>query len=106
MSTMHKVLGTYTFIIHQAGINHNQLCIDLEPQVASIHCQYLPTEKLKGASGGFTMGGAGQQYMVIDLGGTVYIRMIYIETLFETNHYYSTKHTIVHSLQEDIENKY
>ena len=70
----------------QAGINHDQLCIALEPEAASIHCQYLPTEKLQGASEGFTMAETGQKYMVIDLGGTVYIRMIYIEFLFETYH--------------------
>ena len=70
---MYKELGTYNFIIHQAGINHDQLCIALEPEAASILCQYLPTEKLQGASEDFTMAGAGQKYMVIDLGGTVYI---------------------------------
>ena len=53
----------------KAGIKHDQLCIALEPEAASIHCQYLPTEKLKGASEGFTMAGSGQKYMVIDLGG-------------------------------------
>ena len=53
----------------KAGINHDQLCIALEPEAASIHCQYLPTEKLKGASEGFTMAGTRQKYMVIDLGG-------------------------------------
>ena len=53
----------------KAGINNDQLCIALEPEAASIHCQYLPTEKLEGASEGFTMAEAGQTYMVIDLGG-------------------------------------
>ena len=67
-------------------MNHDQLCIALEPEAASIHCHYLSTDKLKGASGGFTMAGTGQKYMVIDLGGTIYIRIIYIEPLFETNH--------------------
>ena len=70
------------FYYSQAGINNDQLSIVLEPEAASIHCQYLPTEKLQGASEGFTMAGEGQKYMVIDLGGTVYIRMIYIEFLF------------------------
>ena len=67
------------FYYFQAGINNDQLCIALEPEAASIHCQYLPAEKLEGASAGFTMARAGQKYMVIDLGGTAYIRMIYVE---------------------------
>ena len=61
------------FFYSQAEINNDQLCIALEPEAASIHCQYLPTKKLQGASEGFTMTGVGQKYMVIDLGGTVYI---------------------------------
>ena len=71
------------FYYSQAGINNDQLCIALEPEAASIHCQYLPTEKLEGASEGFTMAEAGQTYMVIDLGGTAYIRMIYVEFFFK-----------------------
>ena len=39
------------------------------------------------------MTGTGQKYMVIDLGGTVYIRIIYIESELETNHYYCTMPT-------------
>ncbi|XP_063432515.1 heat shock 70 kDa protein 12A-like [Mytilus trossulus] len=53
----------------KAGIDHKKLCIALEPEAASIHCQYLPTEKLKGATDGFTVRETGQKYMVIDLGG-------------------------------------
>ena len=75
-SNIYFNLGTYSFIIN----NHDQLCIALEPEAASIHCQYLPNEKLTGSSEGFTMAGTGQQYMVIDLGGIVYFRMIYIES--------------------------
>lgn len=69
---IHKYLLN-TFLIFynlQAGINHDQLCIALEPEVASIYCQHLPTEKLQGASKGFR--GTGQTYMVVDLGGNVY----------------------------------
>ncbi|XP_076100919.1 heat shock 70 kDa protein 12A-like [Mytilus galloprovincialis] len=53
----------------KAGIDHKKLFIALEPEAASIHCQYLPTEKLKGATEGFTVTEIGQKYMVIDLGG-------------------------------------
>jgi hypothetical protein len=51
-----------------------------------ILCQYLPTEKLQGASEGFTMVGTGQKYMVVDLGGTLNIRIIYIQPLFRRDH--------------------
>ncbi|XP_076111534.1 heat shock 70 kDa protein 12A-like [Mytilus galloprovincialis] len=51
----------------QAGIPENKLYIALEPEAASIFCQYLPTEKLKGAD--FKMAKPGTQYMVVDLGG-------------------------------------
>ena len=51
--------------------------IALEPEAASIYCQYLPTEKLKGAKRGFTMSAEGTQYMVVDNGGK-YIDVIYI----------------------------
>ncbi|VDI11366.1 Hypothetical predicted protein [Mytilus galloprovincialis] len=53
----------------KAGIDDKKLFIALEPEAASIHCQYLPTEKLKGAAEGFSMTETGQKYMVIDLGG-------------------------------------
>ncbi|CAG2218764.1 unnamed protein product [Mytilus edulis] len=33
----------------------DHLLISLEPEAASIYCQYLPTEKLSGAESGFTM---------------------------------------------------
>lgn len=66
------------FYYSQAGINNDQLCIALEPEVASIPCQYLPTEKLKGASEGFTMTGTEKKYMVVDLEGTIYLQVIYI----------------------------
>jgi hypothetical protein len=51
--------------------------IALEPEAASIYCQYLPTEKLKGAERGFSMSEAGTQYMVVDNGGK-YIDVIYM----------------------------
>ncbi|XP_063446045.1 heat shock 70 kDa protein 12A-like isoform X1 [Mytilus trossulus] len=51
----------------QAGIPENNLYIALEPEAASIFCQYLPIEHLHGAD--FKMAEAGTQYMVVDLGG-------------------------------------
>jgi hypothetical protein len=53
------------------------LIIALEPEAASIYCQYLPTEKLKGVERGFSMSEEGTQYLVVDNGGK-YIDVIYI----------------------------
>jgi hypothetical protein len=53
------------------------LIIALEPEAASMYCQYLPTEKLKGDERGFSMSEEGTQYMVVDNGGK-YIDIIYI----------------------------
>ncbi|CAG2239362.1 unnamed protein product [Mytilus edulis] len=47
----------------------NILLISLEPEAASIYCQYLPTEKLSGSGTGFAMSEVGTKYMVADLGG-------------------------------------
>ncbi|XP_071173937.1 heat shock 70 kDa protein 12A-like [Mytilus edulis] len=67
-----------------AGISDENLLIALEPECASIYCQYqnyLPTERLHGPDGKvkrflvsmksllFSMPESGQKYMVIDLGG-------------------------------------
>ncbi|CAC5363488.1 unnamed protein product [Mytilus coruscus] len=48
----------------QAGIPESKLFIALEPEAASIFCQYLPTEKLNGAD--FKMAKPGTKYMVVD----------------------------------------
>ncbi|VDI52481.1 Hypothetical predicted protein [Mytilus galloprovincialis] len=53
----------------KAGIPEDSLKIALEPEAASIFCQYLPTKKLHGADEGFTMTEPGAKYMVVDLGG-------------------------------------
>lgn len=53
----------------QAGIPEDSLKIALEPEAASIFCQYIPTKKLHGADEGFTMTEPGAKYMVVDLGG-------------------------------------
>ncbi|CAG2199385.1 unnamed protein product [Mytilus edulis] len=53
----------------KAGIPGENLLITLEPEAASIYCQYLPTEKLNSAEEGFTMSEVGTKYMIIDLGG-------------------------------------
>ncbi|VDI59190.1 Hypothetical predicted protein [Mytilus galloprovincialis] len=54
---------------NKAGIPDKNLFIALEPEAASIYCQYLPTEKLHGAETGFHMSSAGTRYMIVDLGG-------------------------------------
>lgn len=53
----------------KAGIPDTNLFIALEPEAASIYCQYLPTEKLRGAEADFQMSTAGTRYMIVDLGG-------------------------------------
>ncbi|XP_071125270.1 heat shock 70 kDa protein 12A-like [Mytilus edulis] len=53
----------------RAGIPEDRLKIALEPESASIFCQYLPTNKLHGADEGFKMTEPGSKYMVVDLGG-------------------------------------
>lgn len=53
----------------QASIPSEKLLLALEPETASIFCQYLPTEKLHGADQTFTMSVEGTRYMVADLGG-------------------------------------
>lgn len=53
----------------RAGISEETLLLALEPETASIFCQYLPTEKLQGADQGFAMSTEGTRYMVADLGG-------------------------------------
>lgn len=53
----------------KAGIPQDKLIIALEPEAASIYCQYLPVEKLRGAEAGFTVTKPGTTYMVVDLGG-------------------------------------
>ncbi|CAC5406609.1 unnamed protein product [Mytilus coruscus] len=52
-----------------AGIPKQNLILALEPEAASIFCQYLPTEKLKFSETGFAMTTEGTKYMVVDLGG-------------------------------------
>lgn len=68
----------------QAGIPKNCLLISLEPEAASIYCQYLPTEKFSGIESGFTMTDVGTKYMVVDLGGMFQI-LPYFRAL-EKNH--------------------
>jgi len=45
------------------------LILALEPEAASIFCQYLSTEHLFGVDNGFTVANTGAKYMVVDLGG-------------------------------------
>ncbi|VDI50927.1 Hypothetical predicted protein [Mytilus galloprovincialis] len=53
----------------KASIPPEKLLLALEPETASIFCQYLPTEKLHGADQSFAMSAEGTRYMVADLGG-------------------------------------
>ncbi|XP_076088281.1 heat shock 70 kDa protein 12B-like [Mytilus galloprovincialis] len=50
----------------EAGINPDKLILSLEPEAASILCQYLPITK---SEKGFEMSKIGTEYMVVDLGG-------------------------------------
>lgn len=51
---------------HYAGIVSEQLTICLEPEAASLYCQFLPLDKFKG---NVTFKGSSSKYMVVDLGG-------------------------------------
>lgn len=53
----------------KAGIHRDMLLLALEPETASIYCQYLSIEKSKGSESAFTMTRKGTEYMVVDLGG-------------------------------------
>ncbi|KAK3610272.1 hypothetical protein CHS0354_029731 [Potamilus streckersoni] len=55
----------------KAGIPSGQLKIALEPEAASLFCQYLPVEKLNSQGGNvhFSSAPPGTKYMVLDLGG-------------------------------------
>ncbi|KAL3859667.1 hypothetical protein ACJMK2_009875 [Sinanodonta woodiana] len=55
----------------KAGIPSNQLCIALEPEAASMFCQYLPVDKFCTQVGSvqFSAAPPGTKYMVVDLGG-------------------------------------
>ncbi|KAK3610274.1 hypothetical protein CHS0354_029734 [Potamilus streckersoni] len=55
----------------KAGIPSNQLCIALEPEAASMFCQYLPVDKFCTQVGDvqFSASPPGTKYMVVDLGG-------------------------------------
>ncbi|XP_052068180.1 heat shock 70 kDa protein 12A-like [Mytilus californianus] len=53
----------------KAGIPKDNLLLALEPEAASIYCQYLPTEKFTGIEPGFTMSEPGTKYMIVDIGG-------------------------------------
>ncbi|VDI73661.1 Hypothetical predicted protein [Mytilus galloprovincialis] len=53
----------------KAGIPEENLLIALEPECASVYCQYLKTEHMIGAEGGFKASSPNSKYMVVDLGG-------------------------------------
>lgn len=55
---------------YEAGIEGRHLSIALEPEAASLFCQFIPTDKIHGSEGAtFSVGRPGSKYMVIDLGG-------------------------------------
>lgn len=60
----------------KAGIPANNLIVALEPEAASIFCQFLQTEKKDCSDSGFTVTAEGTEYMVVDLGGKVYQRIL------------------------------
>ncbi|CAC5400312.1 unnamed protein product [Mytilus coruscus] len=53
----------------QAGIPSEKLLLALEPEAASIYCQYLPTKQLFGADPELVVAAVGTKYMVVDIGG-------------------------------------
>ncbi|XP_052816700.1 heat shock 70 kDa protein 12A-like [Mya arenaria] len=54
----------------RAGIPTAHLTIALEPEAASLFCQYLPVEKFSvGGTSGFSDAKPGTTYMIVDLGG-------------------------------------
>lgn len=58
------------FSLLQAGIEKSSLTIALEPEAASIHCQYLPAKNLNLSTSKY-LGelAVGTKYLVADLGG-------------------------------------
>ena len=72
-TTLHLIhyLNTFTFFI-QAGILSENLTICLEPEAASLFCQYLPVEKFSMCrEKGFIDSKPGTMYMIVDLGGNI-----------------------------------
>ncbi|CAC5392671.1 unnamed protein product [Mytilus coruscus] len=53
----------------KAGIPDENLLIALEPECASVYCQYLRSEQMLGAENGFKPSEKGCSYMVVDIGG-------------------------------------
>jgi len=62
----------------KAGIDGANLIIALEPEAASLFCQHIPVEKLRGGEGirPFT---PGNRYLVLDAGG----KRLYHSNLFK-----------------------
>lgn len=53
----------------KAGIRSDRLLIALEPEAASIFCQYLPTDEIAGAEDELSIAGEDVKYLVVDIGG-------------------------------------
>lgn len=59
--------------IKQAGIPSKHLRIALEPEAASLFCQFLPVERFNiGGQARFSEAKPGTTYMVVDLGGKLF----------------------------------
>lgn len=61
-------MNLYENYFQKAGIKDHRLKLALEPEAASIYCQYIPVDRTK-EQRGFGVSAVGTRYMVIDLGG-------------------------------------
>lgn len=57
----------------QAGIKKDDLTLALEPEAASVYCQYLNSVKEDTLSPSLGVVKPGTKYMVIDLGGKIFL---------------------------------
>lgn len=63
-------------IFLQAGIKKDDLTLALEPEAASVYCQYLNSVKEDTLSPSLGVVKPGTKYMVIDLGGKIFFCVI------------------------------
>lgn len=63
------------FLLHliKAGIRSEYLIIALEPEAASMFCKKIPLVKLSDPKSEFQIFSPGNQYLILDAGGTHYI---------------------------------
>ena len=61
----------------QAGIDTRQLTISLEPECASLFCQYLPVDRFCGGGEAHCrLTAPGIVYMIVDLGGRSMVTLL------------------------------